>query len=323
MSGFPPYFFLQMPQLKQDHPENELPLSWLRQPAAQPDVRELRLRLSRYRWLFFVDLPDGQTFREFYRTQLEHREKIYLRGCPPPIADFLAKNKWQTLPNGSEALLNLRGNHFDKRSLRELVRRGNRWGSAAEIAISTENAGKFAALQVHSRHGLEPQLRYLFRSDLLSGQRCFVFQTQQKQWLGAALLTESSPGNWHTELILKARKSPAGIMEALFAAIFEQLRDEGHFRWSLGEAPFFYTAPPICRTAKLVKFAGQTVRFAYDYRGLYRFKNKFLPEWRPVFLCGKPEVSVALLADLFIQTRLLQLVAFSAGRRMVLPFRKT
>lgn len=39
-------------------------------------------------------------------------------------------------------------------------------------------------------------------------------------------------------------------------------------------------------------------KHAYDFEGLYRFKNKFAPLWRPVMLCTNTRPSPLMLAQL-------------------------
>lgn len=108
----------------------------------------------------------------------------------------------------------------------------------------------------------------------------------------------------HTELMLRHKQAPGDIMESLVAGIFEILKLEGIRECSLGEVPF-KTLMQGEREALdeiellMVSLAAQS-RHAYDFEGLYRFKNKFVPQWRPVLLCSSIEPTPLLLAELAV-----------------------
>lgn len=297
-----------------EFPANPLPLSWSRSANGGMQLNIVQLRFSRRRWIYAADLPNRFSLLNDSPDFSNSHSPVFLRGCPADLAESLAKRGWQTLPIGSEALLNVRGNHFEKRSLQTLIRRGNRWGVAREMAIDAANAKKFADLQHHSRHSAEPQLRYLFRDDFWQCQRCFAFVDAQNRWLGSVLLTKNTPGGWHTEMILRARKAPVGIMEALFEHVFAVLKAEQQQRWSLGEVPFYHRKPLSDKKARLIARAGKSLKFAYNYAGLFHFKNKFSPDWQPLYLCAKPRITLPMLLDVFIQTRYAHLVMYRLTR---------
>ncbi len=75
------------------------------------------------------------------------------------------------------------------------------------------------------------------------------------------------PGYWHTELLLRRRDAPIGVMDV--------------------------------------------------YQGLYRFKQKFEPEWRPIYLCGWPDLPWRVLPDLSWASRHLHLVGYAALQRVL------
>jgi lysylphosphatidylglycerol synthetase-like protein (DUF2156 family) len=62
---------------------------------------------------------------------------------------------------------------------------------------------------------------------------------------------------------------------------------------------------------------------AYDFEGLYRFKNKFLPQWRPVMLCSSSNPSAIMLTELAIAmgfTDLLVHESLGLFKERVIPF---
>jgi lysylphosphatidylglycerol synthetase-like protein (DUF2156 family) len=106
----------------------------------------------------------------------------------------------------------------------------------------------------------------------------------------------------HTELMLRDRKAPGDIMECLVAGIFEILNSEGTREWSLGEVPFMQllqdNKEKLTNIENLSASIGKRCRHVYDFEGLYRFKNKFVPEWRPVMLCTDTLPTPLMLMEL-------------------------
>ncbi|NTU50690.1 MAG: DUF2156 domain-containing protein, partial [Desulfobulbaceae bacterium] len=97
---------------------------------------------------------------------------------------------------------------------------------------------------------------------------------------------------------------------------FEILRDEGLSEWSLSEVPFYHLMQvPLERLSpkeQLMVSVAQLWKSAYNFDGLYRFKNKFAPEWRPVYLCAKPGISLLILTELAIKMRYANLALHEA-----------
>lgn len=113
--------------------------------------------------------------------------------------------------------------------------------------------------------------------------------------------------------MLKQENAPSGVMEMLLAGIFRTLRDEGYAEWSLGEVPFFHLVNTKGEKHSfeehVVALTAGMSRYAYDFEGLYSFKNKFGPEWRDVYLYSKTDVSLLTFADLAVKGRYLKLLA--------------
>jgi lysylphosphatidylglycerol synthetase-like protein (DUF2156 family) len=118
-------------------------------------------------------------------------------------------------------------------------------------------------------------------------------------------------------MILRNKKAQAGVMESLFVSVMNVLRDEGFKHFSLGEVPFVspegmkdgclgVSLKQSLQESFLFK-AGHILRFAYNYKGLFDFKNKFDPEWKPVYICATPKLPFFSLIDLFCKTGYLDL----------------
>jgi len=91
-------------------------------------------------------------------------------------------------------------------------------------------------------------------------------------------------------------------MTGLIIGIFNILACEGMREWSLGEVPFrlLREQPPneLNSLEQMMALIASLWQHAYDFEGLYRFKNKFRPEWRPVSLCSSRSITPLLLANL-------------------------
>lgn len=151
-------------------------------------------------------------------------------------------------------------------------------------------------------------LHHLFRTHLEKGLRLFTLQSSQNQPLALITITCNSPAAWQTELMVRHPQAPVGVMEALIAGIFEQLQREQARYWSLGEVPFTVSPGNLTLKANMLQQVGKRMGFAYQSQGLFQFKNKFQPKWRPLYLYGYPRISWRMLLDLFVASNCHRLV---------------
>ncbi|NBW82932.1 DUF2156 domain-containing protein, partial [bacterium] len=99
-------------------------------------------------------------------------------------------------------------------------------------------------------------------------------------WIGAKK-RELSP-----DLIRYSSKAPPGVMDFLFIQMILWGQKEGFDSFSLGMAPLSGMkqqrfAPLWHRLGRLVFRYGEHF---YNFQGLRRFKDKFGPEWRPIYI---------------------------------------
>jgi hypothetical protein len=200
-----------------------------------------------------------------------------------------------------EAVLDLHQNLLAKPSLRELVRRGLRWGQVQPMAVlaDTPPPPAFAQLWAHSRQGHLPSLRGMYRTDWGDAQRAFVFLNPAGDWLACVTLTPCAPLGWHTELLLRRTDAPIGVLEATLAAAHQALQAEGARFLSLGEVPFVGTGGGFW--AQAARWVGNRLRFAYNAQGLYAFKHKFRPHWQPLYLCSTQSIGLLALTDMYFR----------------------
>ncbi len=291
-----------------------LPLSWAVGGQGAAEMQRIALPISRSKWIYAAEIPFDATTELDTQLLASLPERAVIRGCGQFLTQRLQTAGWDALQVGVEAILDVSAKTWQKRSLRELARRGKRHGKILEVAPSAATSAKFCELLKASRHGREPQLRFLFRNRPWPKMRCFCFCDEDGNWLGAITLSRPGPNMFHTEVLLKHRDAPAGIMEALICHTAEHLQREGVRYLNLGEVPF--VGPDELPNLKSKAFfkIGQSLRFAYDYQGLFNFKQKFSPDWQPIYLCARTGVSWRLLLDLFIASRYLHLVGYRLFR---------
>jgi len=280
-----------------------LPLSWTRSSEIRPVYRDIPLPFSKLRWITQAEIPHDFSAAILHEDlALTYPDGYLFRGCPPELAGFFSQADCRTLRTGYEAVLSLDGSHLETRRVRNALSRGQRHGKVAEVVMNDQNRVRLASFRNETRHAGKPQLRHVFRDKPDHTCRCFVFSDDSDNWLAAMTISVRGRKEMHTELMLKHRHAPGDIMECLVAGIFRILKSEGAGELSLGEAPFLNLEAdrPDCRDELelfMIRLMTQ-FRHAYDHEGLFRFKNKFAPLWRPVMVCSSEAPSPLMLASL-------------------------
>lgn len=211
---------------------------------------------------------------------------------------------------GQEAILNLREISFNKKSLMQLIKRGNKNGNCCEIIYSEANSRKLNYFFKQTVHAGEPQLKGFFDTEFLKRHRLFVIKNDQDKWYGAILLTVKNTKLVQTELLLRMKHSPACVMESLIFFIYNKLKEEGFEKWSLGAVPFVGKSSFYRLKEYLLIRTGRLLNFAYNYNGLYFFKNKFNPEWNDCYLLSNRRISYASILKIAVQSNLLSLIVY-------------
>ena len=287
-----------------------IPLSWLRSDTAYPRFKSVRLPLSGLTWIHSAEIPLELSFEEIYAGLVERfGEGMLIRGCRTEIAAYLMGNGFEVLRTGAEALINLGSDTKAHAIAKGISRRGIRRGGVEEIPFTEACLERVSRLRTASAHGRKPQLRYLYYIGLDPLTRCFVYRTPEDRWLGAVTVSTSSEFSAHTEMILRDKEAPPGVMEVLFSGILNKLEEEGFREFSLGEVPFVSrghdanTTPPFGQYVKerFLFGTGHLFKYAYNFENLFRFKNKFRPIWKPVYICA-PKIPWSALADMFVES---------------------
>lgn len=186
---------------------------------------------------------------------------------------------------------NLRG--VKRADLRAGVNRAQREGLSFEVLTGAAVAREIDALRAVS-------------DAWLAGQRArekgFSVGSFNAAWLGrlpvgvvrrhgdivafANLLVTSQREDATIDLMRHRPDAPPGTMDYLFAQLMLYLQAEGYARFGLGMAPMAgmaerRRAPRWQRIGRLLFEHGE--RF-YNFRGLFRFKDKFAPDWEARYL---------------------------------------
>jgi glycosyltransferase 2 family protein len=296
-----------------------LPFSICRYHGKEPNIHFEKLTKNST-WLTFTRLPYSHDLINFMDDLLEKKKGgILIDGCNERFANYLASNGFKILSIGKEAILDIQKDHFKKKSLKELIKRGLRQKIFEEISYSTEMRNRLRNFQAKCSHGKEPQLKYLFSGEFKPFFRLFVLKDENDKWYGAFMLSNKENNFAQTELILRRRNAPVGVMEALIFSIFNRLKNEKYEFWSLGAVPFTVYDDKLLTMEGMINFIGRRLRFAYNYKGLYFFKNKFSPTWIEYYFCIKPKLTFYVLVKVLIKTNLHKLIINKLP--VTLPFR--
>ncbi|MGZ4771580.1 MAG: bifunctional lysylphosphatidylglycerol flippase/synthetase MprF [Ilumatobacteraceae bacterium] len=103
----------------------------------------------------------------------------------------------------------------------------------------------------------------------------------------------SRAGNF--DLMRRRSDAPNGAMDALFVALIHRFRDAGLERMSLGMVPFV-GADADTLPARAIRLLYERGERAFNSQGLFRFKNKWHPEWEPRYLVYRSDVDLPRIA---------------------------
>jgi len=285
-----------------------LPFSFCRYDEDKPVFFLIDLN-KKMKWLTFARVPYGYNLTKFLNEYLyTSNEGILIDGCNKGVAYELSDNGFEILKTGKEAILDLKYDHFKKKSLKELIRRGSRGKQFAEIPYSIEMRDRLLKFKYECSHGKEPQLKYLFNDKFETINRLFVIKNESDIWYGAFMISNKEKNYAQTELILRRKDAAVGVIEALIYFTFNNLKKEGYEYWSLGGVPFTVYEGTLFTKEGVINFIGRRLRFAYNYEGLFFFKNKFSPIWFDYYLCVKPKLTISILLKVLIKTNLYKLI---------------
>ena len=297
--------------------KNDLPLSWFITNNESARCIAVSLPPGKIKWIALAGVVKTMSLSQFISSNCGNY-KIIIRGINPNLADSLEKAGFRKYLVSSEAVLDLTDDHFSKRSLKELIRRGMRHGTVLEVERNIENIRRLEELLAVSPHSKEPQLKNLFYTSFEPEFRLFVFAAESAKWLGALMLSPNCEDKYHTELILRRAHSPVGIMEALVYETCQFLIGEGCQVLSLGEVPFeILPTNRISGWERIIYISGRVLNFAYNSKGLFYFKKKFHPKWANTYICTSVKINLWTVFQLALKTNFAKLTAYKLINRLL------
>ena len=291
-----------------------LPLSWCRKNTEYSSYSAVKLPLSGLTWIPTAEVPYRYSTGDLYDELASKYPEFIVRGLHRDTAGYFMDKGAEAVLTGAEAVVDLKLKRGMKRSVIELSRRGLRHGSVQEISYSGPYKERLRRFVSETSHADEPRLEYLYREGFDNSLRCFVLAAPEDRWLGAVTISIRDNICAHTESILRRKDAPVGVMEAIFVSVMETLKAEGFSQLSLGEVPLV-SSDSISGLKGSYKggfifWSTRILGSAFNYEGLYNFKNKFSPTWAPVYLAAKPGISKRLLLDLYFKSRFHNLTLF-------------
>jgi Phosphatidylglycerol lysyltransferase, C-terminal len=253
----------------------------------------------------------------FTKTELNEDDRInskninvFINSCSSDYAKLFAEKNFKIYCAAKEAVLKMNLDHFGKKSIKELIRYGEKNGSIKEFDFSLENKIKLEQFKAECAHGKEPQLKYYFNDQFMPGTRLFAFVDHSGKWSGAILTAKNDERQIRTDLLLRRKDAIKGVMELLIYTIFNKLKSEGSKTWSLGDVPYVVYNSRIFSREFTINFTGRKLRFAYNYLGLYNFKNKFNPVWYDSFICTNSQHPILSLIKIAFVSNLIKLIFY-------------
>jgi glycosyltransferase 2 family protein len=279
----------------------------------KPEINFQAIPLSEKRkWICNTKVPfniSAEMILNEINSQMPNSDLLF-DGCSDENKNYLHLLGYKSILFGKEAIIDLSKNPFQKKSLVELVKRGGRHGIFEEIAFSEDTKLQLQEFISSTSHGTKPQLKNLFAVDFQSHHRLFVLQ-KNGNWICAIMLSYKSDKILQTELILRFVEAPVGVMEKLIFEIFNKLKSEGINYWSLGAVPFIDFDSKLFSLSWFINFTGRRIKFAYNYKGLFKFKNKFNPIWEPYYICYKNNLKIIQIFQLAQKSNLNKLIIYN------------
>jgi hypothetical protein len=256
----------------------------------------IELKLTRYRWHLSpayrpLNHTDG---RNIFRSPL-----------------VLEKGKLKKMVFGLEGIIDLKNEIRVKKDLLKQVKRGLRAGKVVEISPDRSNLKKINYLKKIIKNTRKAELKYIYPQSISSRNRIFIHREPCGHINAAVTISRHSGGIWYMEQILRHPHAPAGVMESLIHSIIVRLKTEGHSKLSLGEVPFMADKETSFRDKLFLNSGKIVLGKIYNYKGLYKFKNKFSPQWKTTYLYGTPKIPLLTLAELFFKSKMYKLVFYN------------
>ena len=285
--------------------EFPLPLSWVSIPGSVPVLRVVSLPLGGW-WVPWGDIPF------FWRTNdlLDYLERnvpspVVVRGWTAEWLPVLQRRGWQCWQVGLEGRRKLTGIFEWDKNTRHAIRRG--WAESS-LEFIEDLRGIQTELRTLVHEALPPptpHLQWLFRQPPDSRLRLYLARGER---LWAAMgISSNRPGWVQGEWMVRHPRAPYGVLDALVDFVIREEYFLGARWFSFGEVPFLGIPTNGSTWSWVMHFSRSGISPIYNYQGLFRFKNKYVNQWQPVYLCGYPYLNMRFVAGLAQRSNALEL----------------
>ncbi len=285
-------------------PVEPFPLSWVTGQHLQ--VFQIPLPLKGV-WFPYGIVPAGWTLNQLVDF-LEHQgvHPVVVRGWTQEAVHYLPKRGWCCWQVGMEGRLLLTESPVLAKNTRHAIRRGRksayffRWPDATQLPHELQHLIAQAAIARH------PRLQWLFRQPPDPALRLYVAGNGNNWWAAMAVST-NRPGWVQAEWMVRHRNAPYGVLDALVHFVLQEERLSGGRVFTFGEVPFLQVNNARRKARMIIRASALGLQGAYNYFGLFHFKNKYVTHWQPVYLCGFPQLNLTQVAGLAWHSRALRL----------------
>jgi len=213
---------------------------------------------------------------------------------PESSLDFYKSLGKKWIPIGEEAVLNLNTFTMDggkMKTTRSAVNRLSAEGFELKVYHNPIKLGLLQKLEKVSEEWLEELnqkevafTQGVFDASILKEQVILTIEDQEeKVYAFLNLIPDYAPGEATYDLIRKVSDAPNGILDMLLAKTFLYLKTEGYQSVNMGLAPLS-GMEDVNVTQKTIKYAYDNFKIFGQFKGLRKYKDKFLPSWNKKYL---------------------------------------
>ena len=190
----------------------------------------------------------------------------------------------------------------ERADLRQSHRRAVRDGARFEIVARADLAAVLPELRAVSDEWLAERKTAekgfslgFFNEHYLSHFDCAVVRSEGRVVAFANIWKAGPLHEMSVDLMRQREVAPKGVIDFLFIECMLWAKAQGYRWFNLGMAPLsglerHPLAPAWHKVGRLVQRYGSNF---YNFEGLHKYKEKFLPEWRPRYLAAPGGISMA------------------------------
>ncbi len=213
---------------------------------------------------------------------------------PESSLAFYRSLRKKAIPIGEEAILDLTTFSLQggkMKTTRSAVNRLQSEGFQFKVYKSPVKLGMLQKLERVSEEWLrelnQKEVAFtqgVFDASILKSQTILTIEDQEeKVYAFLNIIPDYAPGEATYDLIRKVTEAPNGVLDMLLAMTFLHLKEEGYTSVNMGLAPLS-GMEDVNVTQKTIKYAYENFKVFGQFKGLRRYKEKFMPQWEKKYL---------------------------------------